>query len=442
MLCNALVQNSITSCSLSGEATRPLCADSCATYAQSEQEITASNICGDTGENALRQIRADFVNCALPANALADQCIPAVENEPSNCGFFSNMGSLCSFCADSTQNATDSCCVFSNTTARCEGVTLPVVASSSLPAVTVTSLPPSASSRATDEAAAGSGLTGGQIAGIVVGVVLGLLLLIGLIIGGCVLLRRRRGSSPASSVFNQSPPPRPGPTPPKQMAYNDGTRDQERAGLAVVPGARVARMSALEGSPNGDHRKASYSDEEEASPESREDGMLPPAPKRTGSLCSSSRLAAFPGADDTSPSSNEYTSPESRGQSEQLSFFKDYYSQDEIRSGDLVSTLWAYEPRAADEFALERGDMIKVLGIWDDGWATGVRVRSRAEDWFADSSQRDSGMSNAGQQHLEPREDEGEVKAFPLVCVCVPRHWRKTIEGESTEGSGPGGYPD
>jgi hypothetical protein len=28
---------------------------------------------------------------------------------------------------------------------------------------------------------------------------------------------------------------------------------------------------------------------------------------------------------------------------------------------------------------------------------------------------------------------EGEVKAFPLVCVCLPQHWRKTIEGESTE---------
>jgi hypothetical protein len=136
---------------------------------------------------------------------------------------------------------------------------------------------------------------------------------------------------------------------------------------------------------------------------------------------------------DTSPSSNDYTSPESQGQSEQLGFFKDYYSQDEIRPGDLVSTLWAYEPRAADEFHLERGDMIKVLGIWDDGWATGVRVRSKAEDWRPEGKiQRDSGMSNGSSPDVA---DEGEVKAFPLVCVCLPQHWRKTIEGDSTEAS-------
>jgi hypothetical protein len=54
-------------------------------------------------------------------------------------------------------------------------------------------------------------------------------------------------------------------------------------------------------------------------------------------------------------------------QSEQLPYFKDYYSSDDIHPGDRVSTLWAYAPRAPDEFELERGDMIKVVGIWDDG---------------------------------------------------------------------------
>merc|ERR1712230_198229 len=90
----------------------------------------------------------------------------------------------------------------------------------------------------------------------------------------------------------------------------------------------------------------------------------PPKPKRSGSLSSGSQLA-LAGAENTSPSSNEnFTSPESQGQSEQLSFFKDYYSSD-------------------------------------------------------------------------------EVKAFPLVCICLPQHWRKTIEGDSTEGSGhPQGYQE
>jgi hypothetical protein len=129
-------------------------------------------------------------------------------------------------------------------------------------------------------------------------------------------------------------------------------------------------------------------------------------------------------------------------QSEQLPFFKDYYSNDEIHPGDKVSTLWAYQPRAGDEFALERGDMLKVVGIWDDGWATGVMMDSRADEWEAKrKAQRDSGVSNTSGRRESSPTTSGEIKAFPLVCVCLPQHWRKTIEGDgSTEtGSDPRG---
>ncbi|EME78431.1 uncharacterized protein MYCFIDRAFT_97502, partial [Pseudocercospora fijiensis CIRAD86] len=439
VLCNAIVQNSIDPCALTDNATRPLCADSCAEYAQSEQEITASNICGTAGKNALTQIRADFTNCALPASSITGSCIEAVENQADNCGFTDNLSGLCSYCAASSPNATDSCCLFSNTTERCDGVKLPIVASASLlQPVTIT-----ASATATAAPTAGGatqssgshhdGLSGGQIAGIVVGSILGALLLLAAIIAGCLLLRRHRDSSPATSVFNQPSTARS-----PQMAFHDGTRDgQERAGLAVLPGGRVARMSALEDSSASDHhlpyamgytKDTSLDDVPE---------QLAPPPKRSASLSSGSQLAiGAAGVADTSPSSGaDYTSPESHGQSEQLNFFKDYYSQDEIRPGDLVSTLWAYEPRAADEFQLERGDMIKVLGIWDDGWATGVRVRQRADDWRPeDKVARDSGLSEAPPQD---HTDEGEVKAFPLVCICLPQHWKKTIEGDSTDGTGP-----
>ncbi|KAI6953322.1 hypothetical protein KC355_g13790, partial [Hortaea werneckii] len=132
VLCNAIVQNSINPCDLNGDATRPLCADACASYAESEQEITSSDVCGTASDDALTQIRADFTNCALPADSLTGSCIEGVENEPNNCGFDDNLGSLCEYCAASSPNSTDSCCVFANTTSRCEDVTLPVVASSSL----------------------------------------------------------------------------------------------------------------------------------------------------------------------------------------------------------------------------------------------------------------------------------------------------------------------
>ncbi|EMC91614.1 hypothetical protein BAUCODRAFT_79143 [Baudoinia panamericana UAMH 10762] len=457
VLCNAIVQNSITPCGLTGNATRPLCADSCATYAQSEEQITSSNVCGTASSYALSQIRADFTNCALPADSLSGLCIEGVQNEPDNCGFSTNLGGLCSYCAASSPNSTDSCCVFSNTTSRCAGVTLPVVASSLLQPVTMTMTATASGTSSATGGAGGAGagattnrgLTGGQIAGIVIGSVLGALLLLALLIVGCLLLRRRRDRSPPTSVFHQPATTRSRP----EMAMNDGARDQERAGLAVLPGGRVARMSALEGSESSENNGTRYAplgyggyrkstSDEEDTPQSRDPGLLglAPPPKRSASLSSGSQLAGG-GPEDTSPSTNnDYTSPESQGQSEQLQFFKDYYSQDEIHPSDLVATLWAYEPRAADEFSLERGDMIKVLGIWDDGWATGVRVRQKAEDWRPEGKlQRDSGMSNGSSRPSESP-PEGEVKAFPLVCVCLPQHWRKTIEGDSTEGSAPA-YP-
>lgn len=215
--------------------------------------------------------------------------------------------------------------------------------------------------------------------------------------------------------------------------------------MQPVAGGRVARMAALESSLSDEKGRLSDSDAYGSSPESR--GLQPPrTSQRRASLSSGSAFAAL--GDETSPS-NQISSPDGvqSGQSEQLPFFKDYYSPDDIRPGDNVATLWAYQPRAGDEFELERGDMLKVVGIWDDGWATGVRIGDRAEDYDGKHKmQRDSGVSNGTQQRerepassWRPGSEEGEgpmgdVKAFPLVCVCLPEHWRKTVEADDSDG--------
>lgn len=178
----------------------------------------------------------------------------------------------------------------------------------------------------------------------------------------------------------------------------------------ALPGARVTRMNALEG--------AGAAGAAPVSSTSASDGTSD-SPSRarqafTAAAVSPRRKRASPerNFDGSSPESTGYASADAP-ESEQMESFKDYYSSDEIHTGDLVSTLWAYQPRATDEFELERGDMIKIIGIWDDGWATGVRVNQKADEWeMRHNTQRDSVVSSDASSPSTGQ----EVKAFP-VCL-------------------------
>lgn len=426
--------------------------------------VADSALCSNPNGNVQQQIRADFTNCALPADSLSsDTCISGSENEPDNCGYGNSTVGLCSYCSSGGINSTDTCCYTSNVSTRCAGVVLPsITATLSLPTstATVTSSPTSTPVAATKS----HRLSGGAIAGIVIGSVVGAALIAALLFFLCLCIRRRRQvTSQQGSIFNQPSPSRHGP-PMSQAAPHTS-----QPGFGVIPGGRIARMSALEG-PSGadiptrgskdagaaaavgaaagyaagrrrvdDHSSSDGYDDSPVSERGAAAVLRPPpaALRRNGSLSSGSVLA---GEDPQSPTSAVMSSPQGMAsqQSEQLPFFKDYYSQDDIHPGDRVAVLWAYQPRAADEFSLERGDMLKVVGIWDDGWATGVLLDERAEEWEARrQAQRDSGVSNTSGRGRDPSPPvSGEIKAFPLVCVCLPEHWRKTIEGDGSTETG------
>ena len=431
-LCNAVIQNSRQNCSLTDETARPLCADSCGELALSEESIVANNdLCSGRNDDYAEQLRADYTNCGLPAQSISGVCIPGDQNEPDFCGFRNNTMGLCDYCRKSTENATDSCCVTSNATNICEDVQLPVF--SSIPnlvetATSSTTSPTSSSTAAAGSTGGGSGLSGGAIAGIVIGSILGLALLIAAFIFCCILYRRRSRDTNQRNLLNQPSPQRRGNT---ASSYPAPPSSQQ--GYEVLPGGRVARMSALQGD-EGARNYTADTDRYGGSPDSNE--------KALGMI--GARKHDSPGSQqDSSPSSNDFSSPEgvASGQSEQLPFFKDYYSNEDIHPGDKVSVLWAYQPRAGDEFELERGDMLKVVGIWDDGWATGIRVHDRAEDFESKlKPQRDSGVSNGSRREDSPT-PSGEIKAFPLVCVCLPEAWKKTVEGDTSTDSGSGGPP-
>ncbi|KAM4056766.1 SH3 domain-containing protein [Hirsutella rhossiliensis] len=427
VLCNSLVQRSVSDCKLSQQDSRPVCADTCAEFAQSEAFVSADeDLCTSPNSDLNKLIRADFTTCSLPDGALSGRCVSGSDNEPENCGFGNSTVGLCSYCAAGGINSTDTCCYGANAEKRCRGVHLPSITPTlTFSTPTATSSPTDTSGANTSGTGGGRGLSGGAIAGIVIGALAGLAILAFLLFL-CIRIMRRRDGSQKGSIFNQPSPARRGP------AVSQAKPTPE--GYEVLPGGRVARMSALEGHSGGASPAV-------AGPQSGPRGILrpPAASRRKGSLSSGSLLEGH-----QSPSSGaEHSSPIGMASqnSEQLPFFKDYYSQDDIHPGDKVAVLWAYQPRAVDEFALERGDMLKVAGIWDDGWATGVMVDERAEEWDARrQAQRDSGVSNATEPRgNSPISTQREMKAFPLVCVCLPEHWRKTIEGDVSTDSAPAG---
>ncbi|OQE31528.1 hypothetical protein PENSTE_c001G04463 [Penicillium steckii] len=439
VLCSSVVQNSKDACDLSDSQSEPLCAESCALMATSEQEIVVNkNLCSSTDQDYMTQIRSQFTICSSPSDSLSGSCIKGSDNEPHNCGFSSNTIGLCTYCASSSPNSTDTCCVNANATSRCDGV--------SIPAATVTLQPIVTTSGSSEADGSNNGLSGGAIAGIVIGSVVGAAILAALAALLCIRSRRNRSSN-NDAALNAPNPQRKG-SPSMQQAGSPSN-------INMVPGGRVTRMSALREMPSsspansrtsrsmfgGAMARGPYSDSSDsealgASPGAMSRKIPPVTGKRHGSLSSSSALGGIDS--DSSPRSgtaNNYSSPEgvTSGQSEQLSYFRDYYSQDEIHPGDKVAALWAYSPRAGDEFELDRGEMLKVIGIWDDGWATGVRISDRAEDYDIHREQRDSGVSSGSQRPVLSPAPSGEIKAFPLVCICLPQHWRKIIEGGMQE---------
>ncbi|KAL1894608.1 hypothetical protein Cpir12675_003597 [Ceratocystis pirilliformis] len=472
-ICSALVQMSASECGVTTSNSMPLCATSCAQFASSEAYVTEDNsLCGNSSSNAMSLIKADFNLCASSDETLSSTCISGSSNEPTNCGFGDSTIGLCSYCATGGTNSTDTCCYSANAGDICANVTLPSITSTmtfSLPTATSTS--GSSPSAEASNNKSDDGLSGGAIAGIVIGSIAGALLLLGLVWLVRAFLRRRHRGSSNGSVFNQPSPARKGTSSIPPMSQH-GAKSSLSApptavtpppqGYEVLPGGRIARMSALEGHANVPSTTSgnagitptsrrhhindrSSSDGFGESPEPRAAILRPPpaAVRRNASLSSSSLLNTDEPLSPTSAGDMSSAPGVNSQQSEQLPFFKDYYSHEDIHPGDRVAVLWAYQPRAPDEFTLERGDMVKVVGIWDDGWATGIMMDERAEEWEARrQAQRDSGVSSAsatvGRDVTPPV--SGEIKAFPLVCVCMPDHWRKTVEGDiSTEGGASSG---
>lgn len=342
---------------------------------------------------------------------------------------------------------------------RCQGVKLPAFTSlgqlftTTVSGATVTATPTGVSG--SNSSAERRGLSGGQIAGIVVGSVLGALLLLGLLICGGLLIRRRRHDRNDKETMFARPSAASSIPPPVTHTYQPRIPPAQSQ-MRLPGGGRVVGMTALEPTNDSPRTGTTPSTDHRTTPESQLAAGIASIPRRRDHTHphqqrydGSSPSPTFYGPGSIAGGAAHQQSPEGSQESEQMESFKDYYSSQDIHVGDLVSVLWAYQPRADDELPLERGEMLRIVGIWDDGWATAVRVEGMsAETWDPSmgSGARDSVVGEFGEEA-----GQGQVKAVPvgfhhfvlpamtilthylqLVCVCLPHYWRKAIEGDSS----------
>ncbi|KAL2062800.1 hypothetical protein VTL71DRAFT_5872 [Oculimacula yallundae] len=255
VICNGVVQNSIARCGLTASNSRPVCADSCAQYALSEQRIVAdSELCTSPSNYTNIQLRADYTNCGLPDDALVgSDCIEGRTNEPTNCGFGNATIGLCQYCRD-TPN--DSCCSSAQYSERCANVALPSISVNTTAFLTATatgsrsqtsSTPTGTATSSSDSPRrieqADKGLSGGAIAGIVVGAVAGAVLLLALLVA-CCCYRKRKNQADKNKPRDGGKALVAAP-----MAYNIDNSQMSslrssRSEFEVLPGGRLARRTA------------------------------------------------------------------------------------------------------------------------------------------------------------------------------------------------------
>ncbi|KAI5847596.1 hypothetical protein BZA05DRAFT_405346 [Tricharina praecox] len=383
VLCSRMIQDSRTDCGLTDETAKPLCAESCAQFGRSEQMIVSNpDTCSNARDDAFSIVFSDYTICS-PPDSLDQSCILGSDNEYENCGFRDNLLGLCLYCAENSPNSTDTCCYSSGAETKCAGLVLPTF--TNLPPITTATTTTTATSTSSASGSDDDELSGGVIAGITIGALVG----VGFLVFALLFWWRRRNRyGNQTPIFNH---PARGPP---SMTFTTVGPVQTGHGYEALTGSRVARMSALEESTSridiassagsaapphisraiiGAESSSSSEFGLQDSPISRRDRspqhrpLHPPPRGRNASLSSSSVLMSEGGLTSLVASSEKGSRRFSGSTSEQLPYFRDYYSNEDIHPGDKVSVLWAYAPRAPDEFELERGDMLKVVGIWDDG---------------------------------------------------------------------------
>jgi hypothetical protein len=306
-------------------------------------------------------------------------CIEGVTNE-GNCGYGPGVSTqLCTAC-DPTGNVTiSSCCYDDNTDlSSCASFGHPgaaaVRATSSATPGFASATGSSSSSTPTNTNASGaanqsnksSGLSGGALAGIIVGCIVGALV-IGGILAWLLFGRKRRN--------------------------NDG-----EDGRGLVYGAAAGRSSSGEKTWNqseeGTTRSIAGSPMGEKGGESPATasmgiggagtgaGLATGAVVGGGAVAAGGAAAAAAGARNNSPQNRPDSQLSSGtggsdGRGTTVALVRDQYTGQDIFPGEEVVAIYPYNASLNDELTLEPDQKVKILRLYDDGWALGKALDGR-----------------------------------------------------------------
>lgn len=456
--------------------------------------------CGGTSTNLtdlrVGLVRADFTVCSLPANSLrlifplleqrltsSSSCIDGLVNEPENCGYGTNLPQLCTYCGRSSPNATSFCCLSSNLTS-CSSINIPPTRP--LPPIFTTT---SVATITTTSISSSKHLSPGAVVGIAISAAV-----VGLVAAGAILflyLRRRKSKEdiqrplrPKTSIVPMSC----GPFPERNgyEAIEDGanvrrmTAIHTGGAITTSPEVTPPRTERTRRSDNSSSDNNALSSPEGGSPLMI--GTLPPPPPIGGGVFSGSippsptirpdlvETAAAAGAaaaigaavvargvgsnggrrgSRTSTNMSSMSPGTDASEAASVSVVADHYSTNSINRNSEVVALWSYTPRLADEMALERGDVVRIENLYDDGWALGRKIKMKVWDLPEErSTERDSGIGTSQRESSstahristdsppnppstrssdkgkeKDTSETGSIKAFPMVCVCHREAW-------------------
>jgi hypothetical protein len=318
-------------------------------------------------------------------------CVLGTENNERNCGYGSSVSQLCRFCSN---DRPDSCCYEDATNILPCGYTLP-----SRPSSTTSLNLPTASMRNAPAKTIKGGLTKGQVAGIAVGSVLGGLL-VSLLPFHADSLRSKL--IPSLSALHLRPS--------RQVLALLATllfllhrRRRDRRGPRTVdhPTAAAAGSSSAFSSPpttpettypQSQTRRNSWFtslflasiNPNNGNPHSHNGKLASPDPDPNTAVNESKQPSNAPPFASQNPLSHNLSPPSApglvglgvRGGSIPKSNDRDVVlgADGSVREGGVVSVLWAYSSTLADELSLRPGMRVRVLQMYDDGWATGEMV--------------------------------------------------------------------